>query len=441
MARRNINMIGLVTGPGAGSKYLHTLLDSTEGIYTIPGYCLMYFYPHYIQARKNENNNECLIYSILNRMPALYDTRIMPGSESLNALGVNGDKFLCTSIEDFGSRVLEKLDSAQSELVSSRVLLIALHEAHYEIFAKKDASTMPNKIIYHIHCDLYIPNLKKDFPKSKIIATYRRPTVNIDRRTEASILEADEVKLTKLDYQILKPHVLAKMSYYHLNIFRIHKKYFESIYYADYDDILKDEVKVVNDVRKWIDLKTIKAEDVYPTYAGLEHKLSFYEKHRSKSIKQIREENKIKSRSTRYTLLDRVYENLKSGKCSHQVHFWDYSKEIFSISEYEKKFITDCIDMRKIITFYMNIKSSGGYKYNMRHAYYCFKWSTPKLYIRISAMLHEKRNSKNKSLKIIWGCLSNIIYGIVYPLSLTIIPFFLLKKRINQMKLLLLMPH
>ena len=78
----------------------------------------MYFYPHYIRATSMQKTT-IPIYSILNRMPALYDTRIMPGA-ILNALGVNRDKFLSTSVEKFGSGLLGKIDSAQNQLVSSR---------------------------------------------------------------------------------------------------------------------------------------------------------------------------------------------------------------------------------------------------------------------------------------------------------------------------------
>ena len=55
-----------------------------------------------------------------------------------------------------------------------------------------------------------------------------------------------------------------------------------------------------------------------------------------------------------------------------------------------------------------------------------------KVYIKISDVLHEKVITRQES-EVIWSWLRTIFYGIAYPLSLTVIPFFLLKKRINQL--------
>ena len=43
------NIVAFVVGSGAGSKYVHSLLDGHPEIYMIPGYSLMYFYPHYLR--------------------------------------------------------------------------------------------------------------------------------------------------------------------------------------------------------------------------------------------------------------------------------------------------------------------------------------------------------------------------------------------------------
>ena len=88
---RVFNIFALVVGPGAGSKYLHTLLDSHPDMYAIPGYCMMYFYPHYYDICTSVKSNYELIDTLLDRIPPIYDTRIMPGSETLDQLGEDGN--------------------------------------------------------------------------------------------------------------------------------------------------------------------------------------------------------------------------------------------------------------------------------------------------------------------------------------------------------------
>ena len=437
----NINMIGLVAGPGAGSKFLHTLLDTTDGLYTIPGYCLMYFYPHYIEAKRASRTNKDLVYAILNRMPPLYDTRIMPGSESLNALGESGDQFLCTSIDNFASTLLKQINAKTRRIANSQELLISIHETHYKLFGNKarpEDGKMPTTLLYHIHCDLYLEYLKKDFPDCRIIATSRRPSINIDRRTNSSILEADKVKLNFKDYHILKPLVLSKMSYFHLNLFRIHKKYSGSIYYADYDKLLNNEAKLINDLRQWIGLEPLDPSNIKPTYAGLPHKLSFYEKHRSKSINQIRAENKKASKKANFTLLDKVYARFTDSIDKKSIPFWNYLMEIIQLTSFEKEIIIECYSIQRIFNFYksINVKDSGSY--NMKHAYYCFKWSTPKRYIILSAKLQNLLSSRNYLKKTTGSVLNIAFYGAAYPISMAMLPIFLIKKRINMVKLFML---
>ena len=89
----NNDFIALVGGVGAGSKYFQSLLDLHPDIYMIPGYSLLYFYPHYKEISNLKDNKEEFISLMLDRLP-IHNSSIMPGSEGLDKLGENGDKKL-----------------------------------------------------------------------------------------------------------------------------------------------------------------------------------------------------------------------------------------------------------------------------------------------------------------------------------------------------------
>ena len=62
------NIIALVGGVGAGSKYFQSLLDLHPELYMIPGYSLLYFYPHYKEILKIKQSRESFVSIMLDRL-------------------------------------------------------------------------------------------------------------------------------------------------------------------------------------------------------------------------------------------------------------------------------------------------------------------------------------------------------------------------------------
>ena len=133
----------MVIGLGAGSKYFHTLIDGHQDIYGIPGYVIMYFYPHARKILEKYKAKEEVITKILEALPGLYDTRILPGSETLNKLGENQDRFKATNFHAFQSYP----ECITNRELNTKEILIAIHKAHFEVFGENyKTKNMPDKI-------------------------------------------------------------------------------------------------------------------------------------------------------------------------------------------------------------------------------------------------------------------------------------------------------
>ena len=67
----------------------------------------MYFYPHYFEITRKKQTYKTMIYELLKRLPTLYDTRIMPGSESLDSLGRDGQQYLAVTLDQFAINIIQ----------------------------------------------------------------------------------------------------------------------------------------------------------------------------------------------------------------------------------------------------------------------------------------------------------------------------------------------
>ncbi len=124
---QNKRMLALVAGTGAGTKHLHTLLDDHPDLYAIPGYPLMYFYPHFFDLKKSGLTGYKFVAQLVERLPSIYDTSLMPGSECLDELGDGGNETLKVDKSLFISKILQLLDDSE---FNSRNILLAIHLVH-----------------------------------------------------------------------------------------------------------------------------------------------------------------------------------------------------------------------------------------------------------------------------------------------------------------------
>jgi len=431
-------IIAFVVGNGAGSKYIHSLLDGHPQIYMIPGYPLMYFYPHFKEICKLDLDRKDFINSILDRMPSIYDTTLMPGSETLNMLGKDGNQFL--KVEK--NLVLEYIMSYLTEKeFNSKNLLLGLHEAHFNIFGKRYYLKKPTKILYHVHDHFYLEDLKKDFQKLKLIAMTRRPSLNIARRIRSSILEADRDKLDNLDFIFIKLQSSSKTAHYHYEFIRICSKLKISPFFIKYDTFIKDESSLINSVLIDIGLLPI-IGPLVPTFGGYLHKLRFYEKHRGKSLKQIRL-NALQELNRQETKLDKIYDYYIQRKSLSISLLLKAFLEVLIPTSYELDLFREILSPKFILEIFSELIKIINEKpkiYNMLHGYYIFKWSTPIKILKINTILklnqRKHQTSKNYFAELLLKILRIVNYLVIIIGSYLLYPFRILLRIIFQIKLI-----
>ncbi|WP_162176455.1 sulfotransferase [Synechococcus sp. KORDI-100] len=441
MKHQKFNMFALVVGPGAGSKYLHTLLDSHPEMYAIPGYCMMYFYPHYFDIYKSVRSNFDLINILLDRIPPIYDTRIMPGSETLDQLGEDGNEYMHVEKRYFLQKVLSYLPSSILDIASSADVLLALHKAHFDFFSTLIYNNkMPKNILYHIHCDAYLPFLMKDFPDSKIISMIRIPSVNISRRLRSSMLEADIVKLNALDYYFVKSSVISKISCYHFRALNYYAKVSTEIFFVDYQALVNDQINIVNSLLKQLGLHGFSDSCLTPTFAGKPHKLRFYEKHRNMTIETINSNSKSISSKPRL-ILDAIYSAKLEGHSIPFIIKFKYILETFMLRDYEKAELAQFFSLSSIFSYFNNISrvvALSPRQYDFLHGYFRFKWSTPQSYIKMVNFLNKPH--LNSALSNFQKTNLILFYIAIYFVSCFAIFLSLFKRRYYQLMLLSLDP-
>ena len=77
---QDFKIYALLVGSGIGSKPLQSFLDSHMEIITIPGYPLVYFYPHWNHWKKtlDEWSWDNIIQIFLERHASVIDSRLIP---------------------------------------------------------------------------------------------------------------------------------------------------------------------------------------------------------------------------------------------------------------------------------------------------------------------------------------------------------------------------
>ena len=195
-----LQMVALTSGLGSGSKVFQAFLDGHPEILMIPGYPLMYLYPHWHQWVEEGRCGswESVIDALLYNHPSILDTRIMPGSETLDQLGENQDEWLSIDEGVFRSEMLRALDGKP---IHSRNMVLGLHYAYAA--ARGEEIQAKRVLIYHIHHPVYVDlYLTDDFPDAKLISMVREPLANVERGVENSVFKPDLTKLRISDYII-----------------------------------------------------------------------------------------------------------------------------------------------------------------------------------------------------------------------------------------------
>ncbi len=195
-------MVALSEGVGSGTKVYQSFLDGHPAIYMVPGYPLMYFYPHWGQwvEEGKARSWSSLIDAFIYNHPSVLDSREMPGSETLDQLGDGQNEWLSIDQDRFRAFLLHLLEG---EPICSRTFLLAVHFAYS--FCQNEDLSAKTTLIFHIHVHHYIKKyLVSDFPDAKVIAFARDPRANCGRRVENSINLPNSLRLRASDLALFR---------------------------------------------------------------------------------------------------------------------------------------------------------------------------------------------------------------------------------------------
>jgi len=194
-------MVCLYTGNGSGTKLFQGFLDDHPQILMVPGYPLMYLYPHWDEWRAEYGANfdwPTAVDLLCDRHASILDARELPGHDGLTTLGESRDQAVQIDAERFRRTLLALL---RSEAVHVRTFILAIHYA-YGLCRDADLKTK-KALIFHIHVPDYVPQyLAVDFPDMLTLGFVRDPRSNIKGRYESSSVAVDAHKLNATDARI-----------------------------------------------------------------------------------------------------------------------------------------------------------------------------------------------------------------------------------------------
>jgi hypothetical protein len=197
------SMVALVVGNASGSKLLQSFLDGHDEIISIPGYPLVYFYPHWVEWKNDLGSRhswDLIIDLFIEKHSSIFDSRSQQGLGGLDTLGDEKNEHIQINIVEFKKVLLEYLANKN---ISSRTFLLGIHYA-YAVCRGIDYSKI-KIIIYHIHLTEYLEKyLKDDFPDVKVLGMTRKPSNNIYGRFKGSQWNVDLSKFNFTDVMIYR---------------------------------------------------------------------------------------------------------------------------------------------------------------------------------------------------------------------------------------------
>lgn len=194
-------MVCFGVGNGSGSKLFQSYLDGHPEIYMVPGYQIMYLYPHWQQWEQELQDAwewGRIIDEFCLKHGSVIDSRRIPGNDGLTTLGENRDEWISIDEEQLKACLSHLLDGRP---ITSRDFILALHYAY--AFTLGEDLSCKRVIVYHIHVHEYVRFLYRDFPGMLTLAFVRDPRSNLKGRYQSDI-SIDVNKLNPSDVAIYR---------------------------------------------------------------------------------------------------------------------------------------------------------------------------------------------------------------------------------------------
>lgn len=164
--------VAALVGVGrTGTKFLQSYLDNHQNVLMVPGYPLMYLYPHFDDWCKQFSESlswERIIGLFCEKHASVLDSRKVRGLSGLERLGPERNEHIEIDEPMFREYLRAILDGFP---VRRRSFLLAVHYA-YGLCKKWDLKSK-TVLFYHIHCPGSLPELVEDFPDLKLIYMVR----------------------------------------------------------------------------------------------------------------------------------------------------------------------------------------------------------------------------------------------------------------------------
>ena len=318
---KNIQIFALSAGNGSGSKLFQSLIDKSDGLAMLPGYQLQYLCPFYEEWSKDKILNWTkIIDKIFYQFPGIFDSRISSGNEKLDRLGEEEKKYIIIDKNKFKKFFLK---FSENLVLNRRNLILIIHLAYMRCLEKDIQNT--KVILFHIHVPWYIENFfLKDFPDGKIISMTREPKNNIFSRYKTSYLKAEELKLRKSDFFLVRYRAAYNVFKYITTGLNVVPKKLKNDHFVIKHEQLKYSLKnSVTEILKKMNIN-FNENNYQPTFNGLLWNDQFY------STKKYDESNIVKAN------FDNVYSENKNlnfvleGILSELYSKLKYRKTLFS---------------------------------------------------------------------------------------------------------------
>ncbi len=190
---KKIKILALLAGPGSGSKVFQSFIDGHNQIMMVPGYILMYFYPHWHKHLKIYKSWSKIINHFLKLHPSILDAKKLKGGDYLYNLGFKKKR----SVKINKNKFINKLKFyLKGEKINSKNFFLAIHLAYEDCLERKHKSKLV--LFYHIHVCWYMKYLYEDFQNTKTITMLREIKSNIPNRI-ISLEKPNEMHLNKTD--------------------------------------------------------------------------------------------------------------------------------------------------------------------------------------------------------------------------------------------------
>ena len=188
-------LVALVCSGRAGTKILQSFLDDHKNILMIPGYPLLYLYPHWATWQEQFSRDlswERVIDLFCEKHASVLDSRRVAGLSGLERLGPQRDQHIEIDEQLFRNSLKIMLAGLP---VSRRTFNLAVHYA-YGICRRWDLNS-DFILIYHLHDSSYLKEVSEDFPDLKVLNMIRNPGPSLhSTRRSLGIVDREKLNLT-----------------------------------------------------------------------------------------------------------------------------------------------------------------------------------------------------------------------------------------------------